>query len=234
MAKATKRPPAAAKAPKSGAKATGEAAPSATITPEQFAAAAKVGKGKPKPEIPEELKLKCCKDCDSALACVTLGRCRIALLKGKPDIEGRKRRPSKFSDDIANTILTRLAEGEGLNDICKDEGMPAESTVRDWVKDDHEGFGAKYARARDLGVDCRADNLRNLANMALGLPNEGVAAVRLMVDTEKWYLSKIAPKRYGDKLDVTIDDKRPETPEARKARIAELIAAGIGDDPEGV
>jgi hypothetical protein len=36
--------------------------------------------------------------------------------------------------------------------------------------------------------------------------------------------SKIAPKRYGDKLDVPVEEKRVMTPEARQARIAELMA----------
>ena len=79
-------------------------------------------------------------------------------------------------------------------------------------------------RARDLGIDVRADGLRNLAKSAVGLDSAGVQAIRLVVETEKWYLSKIAPKRYGDKLDVAVENKPPMTPEARQARIAELMA----------
>jgi hypothetical protein len=135
-----------------------------------------------------------------------------------------------YTPEKASRILERLAEGEGLHEICRDEDMPAESTVRKWAVDDEYGFGAQYMRARDIGLDCRADRLRDTARAAIGLDAAGVNAHRLVVDTEKWYLSKIAPKRYGDRLDLVVDDKRPDTPEARKARIAELIALGVPDD----
>lgn len=102
-------------------------------------------------------------------------------------------------------ILERLSQGESLNAICKTEGFPAESTVRAWAIDQPE-FGAKYARAREMGMDARADRLRGLARKALGMKAEGVQAMRLIIDTEKWYLSKIAPKKYGDKLDLAIPE----------------------------
>jgi hypothetical protein len=149
---------------------------------------------------------------------------------GAADQTAQKPRASLYAPEIAEKILERLAAGEGLHEICRDEGMPAESTVRKWAIEDELGFGAQYVRARDIGVDCRADRLKALAASAIGLDGPGVQAMRLVVDTEKWYLSKIAPKRYGDRLDLVVDDKRPDTPEARKARIAELIALGVPDD----
>lgn len=94
-----------------------------------------------------------------------------------------------------------------MNTICRSEGMPPESTVRQWVKDDREGFSAKYERVRAIGMDAAADKLRELAKSAVGLDAAGVSAIALQVNTEKWYLSKIAPKQYGDKLDVTTNGK---------------------------
>jgi hypothetical protein len=38
-----------------------------------------------------------------------------------------------------------------LEVICRHPGMPAASTVRQWVKDDRGGFAARYRRARHIG-----------------------------------------------------------------------------------
>ncbi len=123
-----------------------------------------------------------------------------------------------FDQDKANAICERLAEGESLRSICRDEGMPAESTVRKWVIEDPGGFGAQYARARDLGLDAVADEILDISDTtqtgviittkADGSTEEKRADMiehrRLRVDARKWYLSKLAPKKYGDKLDMNV------------------------------
>jgi hypothetical protein len=90
-------------------------------------------------------------------------------------------------------------------------------TVRRWYVDDREGFSSQYAQARDTGLDAMADELleigddgsndwmeRHGQDSAGWLANgEHVQRSRLRVDTRKWLLSKMAPKRYGDKLQHT-------------------------------
>ena len=107
-------------------------------------------------------------------------------------------RPSKATPEIEQEVLDRLSAGESLNSICGGDFPVAESTVRKWAIEDVEGFGAKYARARDIGLDCRADRMIADAKAATDAP-----LGRLAFDADRWYLSKLAPKRYGDKIDVT-------------------------------
>lgn len=124
-------------------------------------------------------------------------------------------RPSQYTEDVARIILEKLAQGLSLRAICREDGMPPESTVRMWVVDDREGFAAHYARARDIGLDSMADELMEIADT----PEPGQKTVskatgvevtegdmlehrRLKVDARKWYLSKLAPKKYGDKQQV--------------------------------
>lgn len=121
-----------------------------------------------------------------------------------------------FSQDKADAICARLAEGESLNAICKTEGLPAESTIRSWALDDVEGFAAKYARARELGYSRLAEELLSIADTpkpgqivttkADGSEEVKIADMiehrRLQVDSRKWMLSKMLPKVYGDKLDL--------------------------------
>ncbi len=127
------------------------------------------------------------------------------------DMENHKGRPSTYTPEIAAAICERLADGESLRAICRDSGMPDERTVRRWAVDDVQGFSPRYARARDIGLDAMADELLEIADT----PREGVRIEKseagykeiredmlghrkLQIDTRKWYLSKLAPKKYGD------------------------------------
>ncbi len=103
---------------------------------------------------------------------------------------------SRYNEATADLILERLSAGASLMDVCNAKDMPAESTVRAWALDDIDGFGAKYARARDIGCDHESD-----AMMAVASDHEiDVHRARLIVDTMKWRLSKMAPKKYGDRI----------------------------------
>jgi hypothetical protein len=132
--------------------------------------------------------------------------------------------PSKFTGKLANEICRRLATGESLRAICRSEGMPNRDTVNEWVANDIKGFSVQYARARDKGLDMMADETLAIADdgendwMASNDPDnpgykfngEHYQRSRLRVDTRKWYLSKLAPKRYGEKLTAEFTGKDGE------------------------
>jgi len=127
-------------------------------------------------------------------------------------------RPTRYTAAVAERICDRLANGETLRSVCRDKGMPPENTVRRWVLEDRNGFSAQYARARDLGLDAMADEMMDVADNASNdymeredpdnpgyqLNGEHVQRSRLRVDTRKWYLSKLAPKRYGDRQQLEV------------------------------
>lgn len=156
-------------------------------------------------------------------------------------------RPLTYTAEVGSVICKRLADGQTLRQICRDEGMPPESTVRGWVVDDVQGFAAQYARARDLGLDAVADELFEIADDGSNdrmVDEEGNVTVdhdvlgrsKLRVDTRKWYLSKLAPKRYGDRT-VTEHtgpnggpiEHKDMTADAAQARIRELMGKlGVG------
>lgn len=104
-------------------------------------------------------------------------------------------RPSLYTPEIAAKICDALADGQSLRKICKDESMPSEAAVRRWVVEDYEGFAAQYTRARDIGLDCVADEVFEIADDGADHQRD-----RLRFDARRWYLSKLAPKRYGDKI----------------------------------
>jgi Bacteriophage Sf6, terminase small subunit-like len=128
-------------------------------------------------------------------------------------------RPSTYSQEIADEVCRRLAGGESLRAICRDEGIPDESTVRLWALDDREGFAAQYARAREVQFLAIADELLEIADDGRNdwmeregkderggceLNGEHIQRSRVRIDTRKWMLSKMLPKVYGDKTEVAV------------------------------
>lgn len=70
-----------------------------------------------------------------------------------------------YDDDLAEKILERLAEGETLVAICRDDGMPAARTVRGWCKT-HKEFGERYADAMEAGCHALLDETLEIADDA--------------------------------------------------------------------
>ncbi len=130
-------------------------------------------------------------------------------------------RPSRYTEALATDICVRLTGGESLRTICSDDKMPAISTVMGWLFDGkHAAFSEQYARARDLQADKLFDEALEIADATSEdwittedgkkiLDHEHVQRSRLRVDTRKWAAGKLAPKRYGDKLQHTGDGGGP-------------------------
>jgi hypothetical protein len=120
-------------------------------------------------------------------------------------------RPSSFTEDIADRICARLSIGESLRSICKSDDMPDASTVRKWVIDDVGGFSKQYTRAREMGADELFESLVEIVDETKEDPTVFQWA-RLKTDTLKWYLSKVAPRRFSDRQIIEdITDRKPET-----------------------
>ncbi len=128
----------------------------------------------------------------------------------------RKRgRPSSYTDALAVKICRRIAEGESLRKVCRDASMPDKMTVLRWLAYEEKAeFRAQYARAREMQADALFDEALEIADDASGdwtttedgkkvLDHEHVQRSRLRVDTRKWAAGKLAPKKYGDRLQHT-------------------------------
>ncbi len=126
----------------------------------------------------------------------------------------KKGRPSLYTEALAAKICQRLAEGETLRSICRDKAMPNKATVLRWLADKKKAeFRDQYAHARDMQADALFDEALEIADDASGdwtvdkdgkkvLDHENIQRSRLRVDTRKWAAGTMAPKKYGDKLDL--------------------------------
>lgn len=146
----------------------------------------------------------------------------------------RAGRPSKKSEAICDEILTRLAEGEPLAQICRDAHMPGVTTVWDWEQID-QAFSERIARARLAGHDMIAARSRMTArgfdSHNGGESSGDVQRDKLIIDTDHKLLAKWDPRRYGDRQQVDlsggIDLKKTVDPGALASEIGQLLA-----DPE--
>jgi hypothetical protein len=152
----------------------------------------------------------------------------VADVTGEPQTKEETKigRPSKYSDELVNTICLRIAEGESLNKICKDEKMPDKATVFRWLVSD-QVFCDKYARARELQAETQFDELIDIVDqhpdlarvinqagelVEVKFDSSFVAWMKLRVDTRKWTAARMAPKKYGEykppeeKIDATVID----------------------------
>ena len=113
-------------------------------------------------------------------------------------------RPSLYRDEIADEIIARIANGESLRAVCRDSHLPAAPTVCLWV-DTRPAFAERYARARAACVERWADEIIELADEPVPAgDNAAVQRARLRVDTRKLLMSKLAPRKYGDRVEHVI------------------------------
>ena len=139
---------------------------------------------------------------------------KVADVTGEPQTKemAKTGRPSIYSDELVNTICLRIAEGESLNRICKDEKMPDKATVFRWLVSD-QVFCDKYARARELQAETQFDELIDIVDqppelnhildkdgkpIEVKFDSSYVAWMKLRVDTRKWTAARMAPKKYGE------------------------------------
>jgi hypothetical protein len=110
-----------------------------------------------------------------------------------------------FDAEIATRICVELSSGRSLRAICEEADMPDKATVFRWLAA-NETFRDQYARARDAQADAMLDDILEIAdqydNLQDKLDVEHINRAKLRIDTRKWAMSKMSPKKYGDKLDL--------------------------------
>ena len=111
-------------------------------------------------------------------------------------------------------ILETISGGGSLSTaLGKHPWMPSVAQARKHIANDLD-FQAKYEKALQDRADKLAEEILEISDSA---PPEGLEAVamsawvadkRLRVDARKWVAAKLQPKRYGDRIDVSVVDTR--------------------------
>lgn len=120
-------------------------------------------------------------------------------------------------DTTFNLICEELEKGYSLRSILRRENMPSSRTFFKWVDESDEKV-KQYERSVELRSEFLFDEIIEIADKQgedVGEDADGNKVInhnivqrnRLQIDARKWALSKMLPKKYGDKLDITSKDK---------------------------
>ena len=126
-------------------------------------------------------------------------------------------RPTIYNFKIAEKLCLLIATtSQGLEHICRqNRDLPRQPTIYRWLSA-HPEFRERYALAREQQAQILFDQIVEIADT----PKEGAVVItrgdrreervgdmtehrRLQIDARKWVLSKLLPKKYGDRIEFT-------------------------------
>ena len=121
---------------------------------------------------------------------------------------------------IFEDILDEIIDGRAIRNILKDKGMPRALSFFQWLKS-RPDWQEQYSYACELRQELLFEKMMEIAeNPETGeeitLDHNGTKIVQkdmiqhrnLKVNTLKWQLAKLNPKKYGDKVDLTTDGEK--------------------------
>lgn len=130
-------------------------------------------------------------------------------------------RPSDYLPEVAADICSLLADGESLRKVCERQGMPNKATVFRWLAE-HKEFRDQYATATETRADAIFEEMFEIAD-EVAEEAAAVGKARLRIDTRKWALARMNPKKYGDKVSQEIDHRSSDGTMATKPTTIQLL-----------
>ena len=133
----------------------------------------------------------------------------------------------KNRDELAELVPQFMSDGLSMRQACIKAGMTAQTFLR--AVDASPGLAERYAQARTALLDAMVDQILTLADAPVPLLDNGatdpglVRQRQLQIDARRWVLSKLAPNKYGDRLDVSVSDNRISITGALQAAQSRLI-----------
>lgn len=140
-------------------------------------------------------------------------------------------RPTKYTKELADSLCSELSQGKSLRKVCESDEYPSAVTIFSWLRTNDE-FLKQYEMAKQESADSLVDEILDIADndasepllvngepvMENGKPVTiktavGVQHARLKVDARKWVASKLKPKKYGDKVELSNDPDNPIPPQ---------------------
>lgn len=131
-------------------------------------------------------------------------------------------RPTTYTQELADEICSDITLGCSIRTVCSKETMPSVKTFYTWLRT-HDEFLQQYTRATEERSEAMAEDIMDIADDgsndwmvinrkdgtdAWQLNGEHVQRSRLRVESRKWLMAKMKPKKYGDKLDVVSEGEK--------------------------
>lgn len=120
----------------------------------------------------------------------------------KAPAKKRPGRPSIWTPELEDAVVAAIAETGSQTEAAERCGIHRQRIDERELAD--EGFRSRIARAREIGYAARAERAVIEAKSA-----DDAAKGRLAFDAERWLLSKLDPRRYGDRVQHANDPDNP-------------------------
>jgi len=148
-------------------------------------------------------------------------------------------RPVKWPPDhpVWSEIIDRVSAGKSVSTVLSEKGMPNWTVFQAMLAHD-ANLNAAYEKAVQNRADKLADEILELSDEQMPAGLEGAMASawvqqkRMQVDARKWIASKLKPRTYGDRIDMTVRDERISVLgalEAAQARVQTLQLDNVTD-----
>lgn len=136
-------------------------------------------------------------------------------------------------DRLFDEVCLQIQSGKAVRNVLKVEGMPDVTTFYRWLDED-ESKSKQYARACELRAEHMFEDILDIADDSSQdtitdeegndrFNSEFAARSRIRIDARKWLLSKLNPKKYGDKTDITTNGNDVTTLQVFKIGDTEII-----------
>lgn len=132
----------------------------------------------------------------------------------------------------AAMIFAAMCEGKSLREVCRNNDWPL-TTVYDWLSRD---YAEQYADAQAQRADNFFEELLEIADAPCENKVE-VMQANMRIETRKWVMSRMNPKKYGNKVGVEMSGKVKATHDGTVEftptdlaiqRIDEIISKAVG------
>ena len=134
-------------------------------------------------------------------------------------------RPTIYTQELAEKFCKKIAEGNSVRSVCSSDEMPAFQTIFRWLRENKD-FREQYEYAIEERTYAMGEDILDIADdgtndymtitrgdMTYNVENKEVTnRSKLRVETRKWIMSKMKPKKYGDKLDLSTMGKELPQP----------------------
>ena len=149
-----------------------------------------------------------------------------------------------FTQEIADLVCETIVKSDrGIHWHSRNTpGFPKPATIYNWIEK-HKSFGEQYAQAKVRQMDWIAEQIFEISDDSRNdfivgddgkriVNQEHIQRSRLRIDTRKWVMSKLVPKKWGDKIEVeaTVTDLSltPAERDRRLSEIAAVVMARVG------
>ena len=133
-------------------------------------------------------------------------------------------------------ILDQIANGRTLTSIVAEPDMPSYAWCTLQLRNDPQ-LKERYTEAVDSRVEFIAQQFLDLADskMPEGLDGTAQSAwvqqLKLKLWARTWVMSKLKPRKYGERLDVSVTNTHISITDALKQAETRLIDVGMVDMP---